>query len=215
VLFVGWAAYAVATGIWVAGLLWTVLPAGLTLFLVAERYPWRVVLLVVVPLILLTIVAQLVATWSDAPTWVAFAVYVLACGYFSSVVLVPDRDRWVARLPVWFLGERFAARLAWPRFEESLVAANTMVRQLDGSDAQGDSQVNMVRLAQESRRTARRGGIWRDAWDALAAWLEGLGQVAGTTPSQDQVRHIHDLLVALDRAHMDAVERTGTIDPVG
>jgi hypothetical protein len=213
VLVVAWAVYAAASMVLIHALLWTVLPSGLALFLIAERYPWRVVLLLVVPLTLLTLVAQGVAMWSDAPTAVAFATYLLACAYFSFVVCVPDRDRSVAELPVWFLGDRYAARVSWPRFEESLVAANAAVRQLDVPGAESDTHAVMVRLATEARRASRRGGIWQAAWTAYAAWLEALGAVTGRTGSPDEARHIHDLLAGLDREHLLAIERTDAIDP--
>ncbi|MFL5673761.1 MAG: hypothetical protein ACJ779_02035 [Chloroflexota bacterium] len=214
-LFIAWAAFAVVTGLWATVLLCTVLPAGLALFLIAERYPWRVVLLLVVPLAILTIVAQVLATWPVAPTWLAFAIYVLACGIFSFVLLAPDRDEWVARLPVWFLGEAFDARLAWPRFEHSLVAANASVRQLDAVETDSEPERVIDRLAEEARVAARRGGIWQDAWAALATWLEELHEVARPTPAPDQARRIHELLADLDGAHMLALERTGAIDPGG
>ena len=100
----------------------------MTLYLFAERYPWRVIIAFVAPLALLTASAQVLASSSDAPVEVAFGVYVLACTYFSFVLFVPDRDGWVGRMPGWFLGERFEARLTWIRFEDSLVAANAVVR---------------------------------------------------------------------------------------
>ena len=201
--------------VWVHALLWTVLPAGLTLYLFAERYPWRVIVVFLLPLTLLTAVSQVVATSSDVPTWVAFAIYLIACAYFSVVVCYPDRDGPIAHLPGWFLGQRFAARLAWVRFEESLIAANAVVRQIGAGDDQGARQAAMDRLASDARREARRGVAWQDAWAALAAWLDGLGELVGVEPSADQVRHIHDLLVALDGAHMQAIERTAVLDPAG
>ncbi|MFL5669990.1 MAG: hypothetical protein ACJ77U_11430 [Chloroflexota bacterium] len=213
VLVAVWVAYAVASAIWVHALLWTVLPSGLTLFLIAERYPWTVVVLLVVPLTLLTLVAQGLATWSEAPTSLAFATYLVACAYFSSVLCMPDRDRFVGQLPVRFLGERFAARVSWSRFEESLVAANAAVRQLQVPEAQGDTRAVMAELARDARRASDRGGIWQGAWTAYATWLEALGLVAGSSGSREQARHIHDLLAGLDRAHMLAVERTTAIDP--
>ena len=115
VLFLAWLAYAVATTVWAHLLLWTVLPLGLSLYLFAERYPWRVILVVAVPLTLLTACSQAVGFWLDAPTWAAFAIYLVACAYFSFVVCYPARDAWIARLPGWVLGESFAARLAWAR----------------------------------------------------------------------------------------------------
>jgi len=213
VLFIGWLAYAVVSTMWLHPLLWTVLPIGLTLYLFAERYPWRVILTLVLPPALLTAASQIVASSSDAPTVVAFAIYLTACGYFSFIVCVPDRDRWIARLPGWFLGERFCARLAWVHFEESLVAANAMVRQVDGTDDQNVRRATMNRLAMEARRESRRGKAWQEAWLALAAWLDGVGELAGIQPSTAQVRHVHDLLGALDGAHMQAIERTVVLDP--
>jgi hypothetical protein len=215
VLFFAWLAYAVASTVWVHLLLWTVLPSGLTLYLFAERYPWRVVLIFVVPLTLLTAFSQVVAISSDAPTWVAFAIYLIACGYFSFVVCYPNRDRWIARLPRWLLGERFAARLAWTRFEESLVAANALVRQINANEDQGGRQAAIHRLAIEARRDSRRGGTWQQAWAAHFTWLEGLGKLVGIEPSADQLRHVKDLLAELDGAHMLAIERTAVIDPAG
>jgi hypothetical protein len=213
VLVFAWFAYAVASALWVHPLLWTVLPSGLTLYLFAERYPWRLVLIFVVPLTLLTAFSQVVAISPDAPTWVAVAIYVIACSYFSSVVCYPNRDGWIARLPGWLLGERFAARLAWARFEESVVAANAVVRHVNASEDQSSRQAAIHRLAMEARRESRRGGTWQEAWGALATWLEGLGTLVGIEPSADQARHVKDLLAGLDGAHMLAIERTEVVDP--
>jgi len=213
VLVVAWVIYAAASMVWIHALLWTVLPSGLALFLIAERYPWRVVLLLIVPLTLLTLVAQGVAMWSDAPTSVAFATYLLACAYFSFVLCVPDRDRSIAELPVWFLGERYAARMSWPRFEESLVAANAAVRQLDVPGAESDRHAVLVRLATDARHASTRAGIWQGAWTAYATWLEALATFTGSTGSREQAQHIHDLLAGLDREHLLAIERTEAIDP--
>ena len=212
VLFVGWVAYAVVSTVWLHPLLWTVLPIGLTLYLYAERYPWRVTLAVVAPLVLLTAFSQVVATSSDAPTAVAFGIYVVACVYFS-VMCVSDRERWLARLPAWLLGDRFEARLAWIRFEDSLVAANAAVRQVDAADDQGARHAAMDRLATQARRESRRGGAWHEAWIALAAWLAALTELVGTAPSPDQAQQVHRLLDELDGAHMRAIEQTGALDP--
>ncbi len=214
-LFVAWLAYAVAMNVWVHPLIWTVLPSGLTLYLIAERYPWRVIVLLVVPLTILTAVAQVVATWSDVPTSIAFATYLVACVYFSVVVCVPNRDRSIARLPRRLLGERFDARLSWTRFEESLVAANGIVRQITDSGDEGTRQAAIRELAHEGRREAARGGTWQAAWVAFATWLDALDRLVGTEPSPDEVRHVHDLLVALDAAHMEAIEQTSILDPAG
>ena len=213
VLFFAWLAYAVAISVWVPPLLWTVLPSGLTLYLIAERYPWRVVLILVVPLTLLTAFSQVVARSPGAPTWVAFAIYLIACGYFSFVVCYPNRDGWIARLPRRFLGERFAARLAWARFAESANAANAVVREINSSEDQGGRQAAFHRLALEARRESRRGGTWQEAWAAHATWLDGLGELVGTEPTVDEFRHVNDLLAKSNGAQMLAIERTDAIDP--
>jgi len=213
VLFFAWLAYAVASTVWVHPLLWTVLPAGLTLYLFAERYPWRVVLVFVVPLTLLTAFSQVVAVSSDAPTWVAIAIYILACGYFSLVVLYPNLDGWIARLPRWLVDERFAARLAWTRFEGSVLAANAVVRQINAGEDRRGRQAAFHRLAMEARRESRRGGTWQQAWAAQATWLEGLGELVGIEPSADEVRHVGDLLAELDEAHTLAIDATAAVDP--
>lgn len=212
-LFAGWLVYAVISTMWMHPLLWTVLPIGLTLYLFAERYPWRLILVFVAPVALLTAVSQVVATSSDASTTAAFAIYLLACGYFSLVVCVPDRDRWIARLPGWFLGARFAARLAWVRFEESLIAANALVRRVEADDDPDIRRTSIRRLVNEARRESRRPNAWNGAWLALAAWLDGLGELVGIEPTSDQARHVHDLLGELDTAHMQAIERTAVLDP--
>jgi len=211
-LLIFWAAFAVASAVWLHQLLWTVLPLGLTLYLYAERYPWRVNLAVVAPLVLLTALSQVVAS-TDAPTTVAFAIYLTACAYFSIVTCIPDRDRWIARLPAWFLGARLAARLSWVRFEDSLVAANAAVHQVGDHDHQAERHETMDRLATQARRESRRGGAWHDAWIALAAWLDALIELVGTEPTPDQARQVHRLLGELDEAHMGAVERTAVLDP--
>jgi hypothetical protein len=213
VLFLIWLAYAVAASNWVHPLLWTALPVGLALFLFAERYPWRVVLIVVVPLALLTAYSQVVATWLEAPTWVALGIYVVACGYFSVVICLPNRDRLIARLPTSLLGERFATRLAWVRFEESVVAANAVVRQLSATDGQTDRRLAIARLATEARREARRGGTWAVAWAAHAAWMEGLDDLVGVEPTTAQIRRVNDLLAESNDAQMLAIERTGAFVP--
>jgi hypothetical protein len=213
VLFFAWLGYAVASSLWVHLLLWTVLPVGLTLYLFAERYPWRVVLTFVVPLMLLTAFSQVVATWSDAPTWVALGIYFIACGYFSVVLCFPDRDRWIARLPASLLGERFAMRLAWGRFEASAVAANAVVRQLSASEDQAGRRLAIRRLASEARRESRRDGSWQDAWAAHAAWMEALDELVGIEPPADQIRHVNHLLADSNAAQMLAIERTGAVDP--
>src|SRR4029077_16883015 len=211
-LLIAWAAFAVVSTLWFHALLWTVLPIGLALYLYAERYPWRVNLTFVAPLVLLTGLSQLVAS-SEAPTAVAFGIYLGACAYFSVVTCVPDRDRWIARLPAWCLGARVAARLAWVRFEDSLVAANGAVHQIGADDHQAERQATMDRLATQARRESRRDGAWHEAWIALAAWLEAIIELVGTEATPDQARHVHHLLGELDEAHMDAIEQTDILDP--
>jgi len=213
VLFCAWLAYAVASSVWVHPLLWTVLPFGLTLYLFAERYPWRVVLLFVMPLMLFTAFSQVVAMSPATSTWVAFAIYLIACGYFSFVVCHPNRDGWIARLPRRFLGERFAARLAWARFAGSGNAANSVVRQINTSEDQGGRQAAIHRLAMEARRESRGGGIWQEAWAAHAAWLEGLSEIVDAEPTADGSRHVNDLLARSNEAQMIAIERTDLVDP--
>jgi hypothetical protein len=208
VLVVAWLAYAVAIAVWVHLLLWTVLPSGLTLYLLAERYPWRVILFLVVPLTLLTITSQIIGIWLDAPTWVAFAIYLVACGYFSSVVCYPSRDRWLARLPGWLLGASFAARLSWARFEESVVAANALVRQINAGQDRSSGRDGIHRLAVEARRESGHGGPWQAAWDAHARWLDGLGEIVESEPTADALRHVNDLLAESNRAQMLAIEQT-------
>lgn len=213
VLFVVWLAYAVVCTVWVHGLLWTVLPAGLTLYLFAAWYPWRVVMLLVVPVVVLTAYSQVIAASPDSPIWIAFAIYVVACGYFSFLVSYENLNRWIARLPTWILGERFAARLAWIRYENAAVAANALVRQVGVAGDQGASATAIAGLAAGARREARRRGIWQEAWAAQAGWLEGLGELAGTKPSADRLRHVNELLETMNDAHMLAIERTSAIDP--
>lgn len=208
VLVVAWLAYALACAVWVHLLLWTVLPLGLTLYLAAERYPWRVILVLVVPLTLLTAVSQLVGLWLDAPISVAFVIYLVACGYFSFVVCYPSRDRWIARLPGSLLGEPFIARLAWARYEESVVAANAMVRQINAGKDRIGGRVGVHRLATEARRESRRGGPWQEAWDAHARWLDGLAELVETEPTADALSHVNDLLAESNAAQMLAIERT-------
>jgi hypothetical protein len=213
VLFVVWLVYAVASTVWVYELLWTVLPFGLTLYMVAGWYPWRVVLLFVVPLTLVTAFAQVVATSPDAPIWVAFAIYLVACGYFSFVVSYEKLDRWIGRLPKWLLGERFTARAAWTRFEDSVVAANAVVHQVSAGGDNSGRRTAIHRLAVAARRETRRGGIWQEAWAAQAAWLEGLEELVGTEPTADGFRQVNVLLEQMNGAHMLAIERATVVDP--
>ena len=208
VLFIVWLGYAVACSLWFPVLLWTILPSGLTLYLFAERYPWRVVLMFVVPLTLVTGFSQAVARSPGAPTWAAFAIYLIACGYFSFVICYPNRDAWIARMPRRFLGERFTARLAWARFAESAQAANALIRHINATDDQSAIRAALPRLALEARQESRRGGTWQDAWAAHAAWLDGLGEMVGAEPSADAFRQVNDLLAESTRAQMLAIERT-------
>jgi hypothetical protein len=212
-LFVAWLAYAAASTLWVNLLIWTVLPAGLALYLIAAWYPWRVVLFLILPLTLLTVLSQLVALSPEAPIWIAVAIYLVACGYFSFLVSSDDRDRWIARLPSWLLGERFAGRLAWARFEAATLAANAVVRQIDANVGKEGRQAAIQRLATEARRESRRGGIWQEAWSAQAGWLDGLGELGATKPSADTIRRVNDALSAMNGAHLVAIERTTGADP--
>ena len=208
VLLVAWLAYAVASTLWVHLALWTVLPLGLALYLLTERYPWRVILLIVAPLTLITVVSQVVAALPDTATWTAFAIYLVGCGYFSLVVCSPNRDRLVADLPRWVLGESFAARLAWTRFEESVMATNAVVRKINAGGGDDAGRQAIGRLAADARREAGRGGTWSDPWAAHAAWLDGLAELVGTTPTADELRRVNDLLDASNRAQQVAIDRT-------
>jgi hypothetical protein len=208
VLFVAWLAYAIASTLWVHVLLWTVLPVGLALYLIAERYPLRVVLLVIAPLTLVTVVSQAVAVLPITPTWAAFAVYLVGCGYFSLVVCYPERDRVVARLPSRVLGETFAARLSWARFEDSVMATNAVVRKINAGGRESAGRQALERLAAEARRESARGGIWREAWAAHAAWLDGLGEMVGAEQTPEALRHVNELLAESNRVQMLAMETT-------
>ncbi|HEV8401626.1 MAG TPA: hypothetical protein VGQ31_01190 [Candidatus Limnocylindrales bacterium] len=207
-LFVVWLAYALVSTLWVHELLWTVLPAGLGLFLIAERYPWRVVVLVIAPLTLVTVLSQAVAIVPDAPTWAAFAIYLVGCGYFSLVVCSPNRDRVIADLPGWILGERFSSRLSWARFEESVMATNAVVRKINADGRESAGRQALERLAADARHESARGGIWREAWAAHAAWVDGLGELVGTEPTPETLRRVNALLAESNRVQVLAMERT-------
>ena len=207
-LFVVWLAFAVASTLWIHVLLWTVLPVGLALFLLVERYPGRVIGFAVLPLTVVTVMSQLVAASPDAPTWAAFAIYLVGCGYFSLVVCSPNRDRVVADLPRWVLGEPFAARLAWARFEESVIATNSAVRKINAGGRESAGRGAIERLAADARRESSRGGIWHDAWAAHAAWLDGLAEFAGTESTPDALGHVNDLLAESNRVQAIAMEQT-------
>jgi hypothetical protein len=213
VLFLFWVAYAVACTVWVHLLLWTVLPSGLALYLFAERYRWPVIVIFVMPLTLMTAFAQVVATWADTPLWISFAIYLIACAYFSVVVSDPNRDGWAARLPGWLLGERFSARLAWARFEKSLVAANALVRQTNAGEDQAGRHAALGRLVTHARRESGRDRTWRNAWTAHAAWLEGLDTLVASDPSADRFQRVNHLLAEANGAHMLAIDRTRAVDP--
>jgi hypothetical protein len=209
VLFVAWIAYAVAATLWVHLLLWTVLPLGLTLYLLTERYPWRVIVLLVAPLTLITVFSQGVAIVPETSTWAAFALYLVGCGYFSLVVVYgPNRDRLVARLPRRLLGETFAARLAWARFEDSVMATNAVVRRINAGEGDDAGRKALGGLADAARRESRRGGIWQEAWAADAAWIDGLIDLVGTAPSPEALRHVNDLLAESNRVQLLAIEQT-------
>jgi hypothetical protein len=198
--------------VWFHVLLWTVLPIGLALYLFATWYPWRVVLILVAPVMMLTGYSQVVATSPDAPIWVAFAIYLVACGYFSFLVSYEKLDRWIGRLPRWLLGERFAVRMVWAHFEDSLVAANAVVRQVSAGGDDGGRRTTVHRLAIAARRESRRSGIWQEAWAAHAAWLDGLEELLDTKPTADSFRHLNDLLSDMNGAHMRAIERATVVD---
>jgi hypothetical protein len=208
VLFVAWLAYAIASTLWVHLLLWTVLPVGLALYLIAERYPLRVVLLVIAPLTFVTVLSQAVAVLPITPTWAAFAIYLVGCAYFSLVVCYPERDRMVARLPRRVLGETFAARLSWARFEDSVMATNAVVRKINSGGRESAGRQALERLAAEARRESVRGGIWQEAWAAHAAWLDGLGELVGTEQTPEALRHVNELLAESNRVQMVAMEQT-------
>ena len=211
VLFVAWLAYAIASTLWVHILLWTVLPVGLALYLIAERYPLRVVVLAIAPLTLVTVLSQAVAVLPITPTWAAFAIYLVGCGYFSLVVCYPERDRMVARLPSRVLGETFAARLSWARFEDSVVATNAVVRKINAGGRESAGRQALERLAAEARRESARGGIWQEAWVAHAAWLDGLGELVGAEPTPEALRHVNELLAESNRVQMLAMEKTDQV----
>ena len=195
VLFAAWVAYAVASTVWLHLLLWTVLPAGLALYLFAERYPWPVIVIFVVPLTLLTAFAQVVATWADTPLWISFAIYLIACGYFSVVVSDPNRDRWTARLP------RTAPRraiLGAPGLDSLRGVARRGQRA-----GPSNQRRQMTMPAGTQRLTGSRSGLAGNPMAAgpggrrgqrTQAWLEGLDTLAGIEPSADQFRHVNDLL---------------------
>jgi hypothetical protein len=208
VLFVAWLAYAVASTLWVHLLLWTVLPVGLALYLIAERYPLRVVLLAIAPLTFVTVLSQAVAVLPVTPTWAAFAIYLVGCGYFSLVVCYPERDRMVARLPRRVLGKTFAARLSWARFEDSVMATNAVVRKINAGGRESAGRQALERLAAEARRESARGGIWQEAWAAHAAWLDGLGELVGAEQTPDALRQVNELLAESNRVQMLAMEQT-------
>jgi hypothetical protein len=208
VLFVAWLAYAIASTLWVHLLLWTVLPVGLALYLIAERYPLRVVLLVIAPLTFVTVLSQAVAVLPITPTWAAFAIYLVGCAYFSLVVCYPERDRMVARLPRPVLGETFAARLSWARFEDSVMATNAVVRKINSGGRESAGRQALERLAAEARRESVRGGIWQEAWAAHAAWLDGLGELVGAEQTPEALRHVNELLAESNRVQMVAMEQT-------
>jgi len=208
VLFVAWLAYAAASTLWVHLLLWTVLPVGLALYLIAESYPLRVVLLVIAPLTFVTVLSQAVAVLPITPTWAAFAIYLVGCAYFSLVVCYPERDRMVARLPRRVLGETFAARLSWARFEDSVMATNAVVRKINSGGRESAGRQALERLAAEARGESVRGGIWQGAWAAHAAWLDGLGELGGAEQTPEALRHVNELLAESNRVQMLAMEQT-------
>jgi hypothetical protein len=172
-----------------------------------------VIVLFVLPLTLITAFSQLVAISPAVPIWGSLAIYLLACGYFSFVVTYANLDRWVVRLPRWFVGDQFVARVAWARFEEAAVAANAVVRQVSAGGDHVGRQAAIHRLAIDARREAGRGGIWQEAWTAQGAWLEALGELLGRQPTADEVRHLNHLLEGMNGAHLAAIERSRVADP--
>jgi hypothetical protein len=152
--------------------------------------------------------SQVVAGMPDAPTWAAFAIYLVGCGYFSLVVCSPNRDRVVADLPDRVLGEPFVARLAWARFEDSVLATNAVVRTINAGGHESAGRQAIERLAAEARGESARGGIWQDAWAAHAAWLDGLGEMVGADQTPDALRHVNELLAESNRVQMLAMEQT-------
>jgi hypothetical protein len=213
VVLVVWLAYAVASNVWMYPLIWTVLPTGMTLYLRAKRYPWRAILIFVPPLTLLTAFSQVVGTWFDAPMLVAFAIYLAACGLFALVVTDPQKT--YERLPAWLLGEPFATRLVGARFEDASEAANEMVRRINANEDPSGQKVEINRLAAEARRESRRSGTWREAWATHAAWLEGLAGLLDAEPTDDEFRHVNDLVLEANEAQRLAVEQAKVVDPAG
>jgi hypothetical protein len=211
VVFFVWLAYAAACTIWAHPLLWTVLPAGVTLYLRADRYPWRVILIFVTPITLLTALAQAVNAWFDAPAWLAFSIYLLACVLFSLVMADPDGT--IARLPGWLLGEPFATRMVGGRFAESVEAANALVPQINSGDDRTNTQAEIHRLATEARLESLRTGTWQDAWATHAGWLEGLENLMTVGPTDAAFRHLNDLATAAYEAERRAIERANALDP--
>jgi hypothetical protein len=212
-VFVVWLAYAAACTVWVHPLLWTVLPAGVALYLRADRYPWRVILIFVMPITLLTALAQAVNAWFDTPAWVAFSIYLLACVLFSLVMADPEQT--IERLPGWLLGEPFATRLVGARFVESVEAANALVPQINSGEDRSTSQAEIHRLAEEARLEAQRSGTWQEAWATHAAWLEGLESLLTVGPTDDGFRRLNELSTAAYEAENMAVERAKALDPAG
>jgi hypothetical protein len=213
VVLVVWLAFAVASNVWMYPLLWTVLPSGIALYLRAARYPWRVILIFVVPITLLTTSAQAASAWLDAPVWVAFSIYLVACGLFSLVLA--DSHATIARVPRWLLGEPVATRVVGARFAESVEAANATVQRINAGDDRSGNRAEIRRIAIEARRQSRRDGTWQEAWATHATWLEGLVDLLETEPTDDEFRHLNHLVVEANEAERLAIERAKALDPAG
>ncbi|MEA2619702.1 MAG: hypothetical protein QOC97_475 [Chloroflexota bacterium] len=211
VVLLVWLAYAVASNLWIYPLFWTVLPTGIALYLRIARYPWRVVLIFVVPITLLTTFAQAVSASLEAPVWVAFSIYLVACGLFS--VVVADSRETIARVPGWLLGEPLATRLVGARFAESVEAANATVHRINAGDDPSGSRAEIRRIANGARRESRRDGTWQEAWATHATWLEGLADLLETEPTDDEFRHLNQLVIEANEAERLAIERATALDP--
>ena len=214
VVFLVWLAYAAACTVWVHPLLWTVLPAGVALYLRADRYPWRVILIFVMPITLLTALAQAVNAWFDTPAWVAFSIYLLACVLFSLVMADPQRGRSSACPAGWSASH---SRRGWsePASWKSVEAANALVPQINSGDDRANTQAEIHRLAAEARLESQRTGTWQDAWATHAGWLEGLENLLTVGPTDDGFRHLNDLATAAYEAENKAIERAKALELAG
>ena len=159
--------------VWVHPLLWTVLPAGVALYLRADRYPWRVILIFVMPITLLDGVGtgrQRLVRHARLGRRFRSISSPASCSRSSW----PIRNRRSSACPagLWASHSRrgWSERASWNQSKRRTRWSRRSIRR----DDRANTQAEIHRLATEARLESQRTGTWQDAWATHAGWLEGL-----------------------------------------